>query len=367
MRTGNIRFLTKTCVMLAFIAVGDVAWSAPGEQTPTSDGTAFQWPRPRLAPVDRTLEDEARLTAVRAQIEAAIQEARASDDPAVRAEGLLQAANKSMTHLAEPYATDQFLRIEREDAGTLQSEALAALDQTRTLLADAANALAKLPADAEPELRRRAARLDAFAFAMRIAMGFDTSTEPAKEIRQAVSKLSPLLESSEPAVAGAAAFWRACVLSTDPDPRAAFDGLELSVSEIPKEAPRYGFFKRLIRCRLVAAGKGEPAALALLAQVEERIDEWFQTEADRLDAIRTIGLFQLQTLQAWYDRLDEKTEAEERGWCIKEMVRVCEQRFAGGDSETVLRLIESVPLLHIPAAAPPPDPVPEKAVLPPPQ
>jgi hypothetical protein len=318
--------------------------------------------------VDRTLEEEARLTAVRAQIEATVQQAKASEDPAVRAEGLLQAANKSLAHLTEPYATNRFLRIERGNAATDQLEAKGALDQAGALLGDAADALEKLSDDAATsEFRRRAARLDAFAFAMRIALGLGVPSEPAKDIRQAVSKLSPLLESSEPAVAGAAAFWRACVLCADPDPRAAFDGLELSVSEISKEAPRYGFFKRLIRCRLIAATKGEPAALALLAQVEERIDEWFQTEADRLDAIRTIGLFQLQTLQAWHDRLDAKTEAEERSWCLKEMQRFREQRFAGGDAETVLRLIESVPLLHLPAPAPQPESVKEKPALPPPE
>lgn len=365
MRTEKTGFLTS--MLLALGAAVGFAWSAPDEKPVASEDAPFQWPRPRLAPVDRSLEEDARLAAVRDQIEAGIQGAMASDDPLVRAEGLLQAANKSLAHLLEPYATEQFLRLEREDAKTHHSGAMTVLDQAQTLLADAAGALAKLSTDDAPDLRRRADRLDGFAFAMRIAMGLDASAEPGKEIRRAVSKLSPLLESSEPTVAGAAAFWRAWVLSTDSDPRAAFDGLELSVSEISKEAPRYGFFKRLIRCRLIAAGKGEPAALALLSQVEERIDEWFQTEADRLDAIRTIGLFQLQTLQAWHNRLDEKTEAEERGWCIKEMQRVRNERFAGGDSETVLRLIESVPLLHLPAPVPPPAPAPEKAALPPPE
>lgn len=327
----------------------------------------FVMPAPVLGPADRTIENGARLTAVRAQIEADLQAAKASEDPVARAEALLQAANRTVSFLVEPFVSDWFLRIERENAQAEQSEARAAMDQAQALIAEANTALEKSPADSTSELRRRAARLDALTAAIRLATGLSTSTDQAKDIRQAISRISPLLESSEPAVAGAAAFWRACVLSMETDPKAALEGMELAVAEISKDAIRYGFYKRLLRCRLMAANKGEAAALALLNQIEERIDEWFGVEADRLDAIRTVGLVKLQTISAWRQRLDEKAEADERAWCLKEMNRIRGERFGGGEGEPVVRLGEAVPLLHLPPPAAPDEKKPEKLPLPPPE
>lgn len=351
------------------------AFGAPDDSRPLGgDAEPPPLPHPRLAPLDRGNDESTRLDIVAAQVATLVDEARKSDDMKDRAEGLLAAANRILSSQIEPLCSDRFLQVSRPDPETAMNAAREALDRAESLIAEARTALqspalAETPSDApdrEPTdaiLGQRAGVLEAFASAIRTYLMLEDASEPARQTRAAISRLAPLLEASEPRIAGAAAFWRACLRSLDPDPRAALTGLDLAVANVPPDAPRYGFFCRLLRCRLVAAQRGEPAALALLLQVEERVADWFRNEPERLDAIRTIGLFRMQTLSVWRQRLDPVTQADERAWCAKEIRRIREERFAGGDDETVMRLVESVPMPHPPAAPPEPP----KPTLPPPE
>lgn len=349
---------------LASMVTGEVTLGGPeGQPLPPELDVLPELPHPRLAPFNKSTDESKRQADLADFIDQAVEQARAVEDHAERAAKLLEAANRILSHQVEPACSDHFLRIDRHDAQETLQAARRAIDRARSLLTEATDDVAKIPADesggAKTELERGIARLDAFAAAIRLDLRTDESADHAKEIRQAISKLSPLLESSDLAVAGAAGFWRACLQAKDANPKTAMAGLELAVADVPAESARFGFYKRLLRCRLVGASKGEPAALALLSQVEERIDEWFHNEPDRLDAMRTVSWFQLQSLRSWFDRLDPTSQAEERGWIVKQIQKVIAERFAGGDNETLLRLVEAVPFPK-PADAPPPE-NPEKA------
>jgi len=355
---------SELVTFLAFLAVawtvGSASAAPEGEPPAAMSDTLPDTPRPRLAPIDKSVDEAARLTELAGIIDAAIAEARKSDEPAEQAAELIEAANRVLSYQLEPVCSDHFLKIDHPDAAAALEAARSSLARARSLLGEAGEALAKIPADtpspSRDESRRGIARLEAFTSAMELFLAAGGSAEPGGDARQVISKLAPILESSDLAVAGAASFWRACVRSLDPDPHKAMERLELAVTEVPAESQRYGFFKRLLRCRLIASAQGEPAALALLAQVEERIDDWFHNEPDRLDAMRTVGLLQLQILRSWHDRLDAPTQTDERAWCVKESQRVIAQRFGGGDEETVLRLVEAIPF---PRPAEPEAPVPE--------
>jgi len=358
-----MRFAWTKSIFLGVACMAAAQGVPEGAPPPSVDPETPALPRPKLAPLEGGTDELARLEIVAAQVATLAEEARNADDVRVRADGLLTAANRILSSQIEPLCSDRFLRIHRDEPASREDAVRDALDKAQSLINEAREAL-RTTAEAEThdapddadltvaDLQRRAGALEAFASAIRAYLMPDASSEPARQVRAAISRLSPQLEASEPSVAEAATFWQALLRSLDPDPRDALRSLEFVVTNVSPDAPRYGFFCRLLRCRLIAAQRGEPAALALLLQVEERIPDWFRKDPERLDATRTVGLIRMQILSAWRQRLDPAARADERAWCAKEIQRLRDERFAGGDDETVMRLLEAVPMPHTASPAP---------------
>jgi hypothetical protein len=345
--------------LFPLLLAGLLRWSDGGyacANTQESDPPLPAFPQPGLSPLDRA-EDET-IEGLRRRSEALAQVARAAPDPLVSVEYLLAAANVILARELEPACTDRFLQIKRPSED--HSAWKAAMARAESLIQDAQAALGNVetPGEAEQDVARRrsldhrAETLSAFAGAIARYLQVSDETDPEHSARRAASDLSPLLEDANPEVAGAAAFWRACLRSLDSDPSAALAALEPVLTDLPPEAPRFAFFSRLLRCRLLARRGGEAAALALLMQAEERVHDWFKAEIDRQSALRTIALVQMQTLRSWHDRLAATQHAEERAWCAKRLTDLAE--LFASDSTTVMRLGKAIPTLWQPSPDTPP-------------
>ncbi len=327
-----------------------------GPTRPSEAGSASPpLPTPVLRPI--TANGESRdLSEAAREIAAAGAKA---EQPLDKAHALLSAANLVLARTLEPAASDRFLQIERDDPqrDTLVNESIAraeeflvaahqALDQSIIAEGDDDAAVRK------QELDHHHQTLTAFAGALAAYFQLPQGDEP-RSPRRAASELSPLLEDANAQVASAAAFWQACLRAMDPDPSAALSALEPVTNDLPSEGDRYAFFSRLLRCRLLAARGGEPAAASLLMQAEERINDWFKLENERLDAIRTIGFLQMQILRSWYDRLTAE-QSDERAWCAARIARLSADLFATPMEAPVMRLELAVPIVVRPAPAPSP-------------
>ena len=198
--------------------------------------------------------------------------------------------------------------------------------------------------------------LAAFSAAQRAYITSDEPGESSMSPRRAASRLSSLLEDSDPQVAAAANLWQACLRSLEADPSRALAVLDLVLDDpSPKQLP-YAFFARLLRCRLIAARGGFTASLALLLQMEPRLDKWIPSDADRATALRATALVEIQILRQWYDHLDASTQIAERRWCAERIDALRTERF-GGSNATVFRLKNAVPLMQM---TPGPNPEPLK-------
>jgi hypothetical protein len=171
------------------------------------------------------------------------------------------------------------------------------------------------------------------------------------------------MEDDNPQIAAAAEFWQACLRAMEPDTTPALDILDRAIVDLSTDAPRFGFFSRLLRCRLVAARGGPAAALALLMQVEERANGWFKTELDRASAMRSCAWIRLRILQDWHDRLDATSQDDERAWCRSRIDTLRTERFSNASGATLLRLNQAIPIIARPSG---PNATPPEGTPPPP-
>lgn len=365
---------------------------APGR--PPHDNELVQEAVPasvRLPPLPGFADDAGFLASVTSRVDELRQQAGDALNAARKAGFLLAAANLILAEQLEPACSRKFLFMRESifapDQPPQGDDALAAasaLDRADTLLAEAEILLRteqERSTDEDPplvqesmptpalvkELNRSVITLKAFAQALRVylvdlpgpaldAQG-EMDTDPSRIARRAASNLSVILEDDNPRIAAAAAFWQACLRAMEPDPAPAFDMLDRAIVDLPTDAPRFGFYSRLLRCRLVAGRGGTAAALALLMQIEERIGDWFKADSDRADAIRSCAWLRLQTLQDWHDRLDPTSQADERTWCKSRIESLRTERFSESSGATVLRLNQAIPLIARPPEpeATPPD------------
>ena len=326
-------------------------------------------PEVRLGALPGFADDGAFLESVTRRIAELQQQAADTDDAQRKAGFLLAAANLLLAEQLEPACTMRFFQLDpprQKDDGLAVAPALARADAFIT------EAEASLPPPTEhnaPDenaptadrrgngLRRTSETLRALAQALRAYLTADVDADPARTARRAASGLSVLLEDDNPQVAAAAAFWQACLRAKDPDPTPALAVLDPAVVDPPPDSVRFGFFSRLLRCRVLAARGGSAAALALLLQVEERVNDWFKADAERADAVRACAWLRLRILQDWHDRLDSTSQADERTWCGSQMDTLRTQRFSDPRSATVIRLSRAIPIIaKLPEpAAPTPD------------
>ncbi len=313
---------------------------------------------PRLATIAGASAEGLTPDQVAARVATLEERGRDASSGLAKSEFFLAAANLILSRELEPICTDRFLKIARTDAAAKTAQARSSLDRVDSLIGEARAAL-EAGAERSAELTRQADALTAFATAIRAYLELEADPDPTRTPRRAASGLSGWLEHDNPKIAAAAAFWQACLRSLEPAPASALAVLDPSSADPTPDGPRYGFFSRLLRCRLLAQRGSESLALGLLMQIEERVNEWFKVEADRLDAFRTIAWTQLRILQGWHDRLAEPTQAEERTWCDERMKRVQDEWLPKIGEATVLRLMDAVPLIvTAPADPAPADPPP---------
>jgi len=356
----------------------EAAPRAPGGDWPPDHSSGV-----RLGALPGFADDGAFMESVTSRVTALQQQAADADDPQRKAGFLLAAANLILAEQLEPACTKRFFQLDPPPQKPVLSregdDALAiapALARADVLIAEAKASL-RPPAEhdaadedaptTEPrghsfaaqdkELHRTVETLKAFAQALRAYLTAEADADPARTPRRAASGLSVLLEDDNPQVAAAAAFWQACLRAGDPDPTPALAVLDPAVIDPPPGSLRFGFFSRLLRCRVLAARGGSAAALALLLQVEERANDWFKADAERADAVRACAWLRLRILQDWHDRLDSTSQVDERTWCSSQMETLRAQRFSDARSPTLMRLSQAIPIIARPPGpvAPTPD------------
>ncbi len=322
-----------------------------------SPSDAFQ--RVQLAPMPGFDDDAAYLRSVGDRVDELVKSAEGAagaGNETRRVGFLLAAVNVILAHQLEPSCTRAVLRLPRDqnqlDLATVQG----GLDRADTLLARAQRTLQSVResegADVEwlREAAHRVKTLRAFGSALGAFLASGSADVDERGVRRAASLLSPLLEDRRRGVAAAATFWQASLRSLDADPARALSVLDLALAD-PHTAPiHYALFARLLRCRIIADRGGAAAALALLMQLEERIDEWITDETRRDLAVRTAQLVRLQILTAWRERLSPTDAVDERRWCADRFRALATDRF-GEERNHVLRLTPAVPII-----AEPPDP-----------
>jgi len=342
----------------------DVDRAAP--ESPAINDT----PDVRLATMPGFADDATFLASSISRVAELLQQAGEATDGARKIRFILAAANMILAEQLEPPCSRKFLQLNKAKPGDNALVAASALDRADTLLAEAETLLRTEqedstdenppPTDQAKELSRIVATLKAFAQAQRAYLVIETDNDPARTARLAASGLSIMLEDDNPQISAAAEFWQACLRSMEPDPTPALDILDRATADLPADAPRFGFFSRLLRCRLVAARGGPAAALALLMQVEERTDEWFKADTDRAEAIRACAWHRYKILQDWHDHLDSTSHTDERAWCRSRMATLREELLSAASGETVLRLNQAIPVIAQPPDlnATPPDETP---------
>ncbi len=339
----------------------------------------------QLVPIDDSEDEASYVRTIADRAGAMVDKAAQTDDPVDRADLLLAAANLILAFELEPSCTRRLLGMPAggrsgtpagatgvepasppDEASAVSGRRPTAelLDRAASLIAQADAtlvAIESLEAELADQLNQRRQRvrvLLAFAGAIRAYLLDDQRGEEGPGLRGASSKLAPILEDADTKVAAAARFWQACLRALEDDPTAALARLEPVLVDPGRSTNPYGFFARLLRCRLLAR-RGHPAgALSLLLQIEERCnDDWFD-RPERAAALRTVALVRTQILRDWHGRLATDTHADERKWCRDRIEQLIDLRLAG-DSVTVLRLTPAVPIVAVapaPVPAEPPTP-----------
>ncbi len=292
-------------------------------------------------------DDDAYVQSVAAQVTSLLKEAGQASEPRLLVAAELDAANRILSHLLEPACAMNFLGIPTElrDAARVRQE----LDRIETLLDQAQEERESEIADgSSPSWSRlaknRSTTLRAFAHALRTVLLPGQGDDAKRATRRAASALSPLLEDKRPQVAAAATFWQACLRRMESDSARARAVLAPALADPQPGTLPYAFYARLLRCRITAERGGYATAIALLIQIEERCNDWFDADAERADAIRTAQWIQLEVLSNWFRALDPASRPAERQWCADRMESLSTEVF-GEDSDTLYRLGNAVPLL----------------------
>ena len=345
----------------------DVDRAAP--ENPAKNGTL----EVHLATLPGFADDAAFLASVTSRVAELQQQAGEAADAARKTGFILAAANLILAEQLEPPSSRKFLQLDKPHQGDDALVAARALDQADALLVEAETFLRTEqkdstdenppPTDQAKDLSRIVVTLKAFAQALRAYLVTEADGDPSRAARRAASGLSVIMEDDNPQIAAAAEFWQACLRAMEPDTTPALDILDRAIVDLSTDAPRFGFFSRLLRCRLVAARGGPAAALALLMQVEERANGWFKTEPDRASAMRSCAWIRLRILQDWHDRLDATSQDDERAWCRSRIDTLRTERFSNASGATLLRLNQAIPIIARPSG---PNATPPEGTPPPP-
>ena len=300
----------------------------------------------RLALADGFADESAYRQAIADEVARLVAQADKANTPGGQVRLRIQAANTILARGLEPACTCKLLGIE-DSKLVLQPAAVESwLTQVDELLRVAREACARAPETWEDRARLRAewriGQLEGFAAGLRAFL----LPAPANNTawRSAASALSLLREEDDPRVVAAAGLWQAQLRSVEEDKEPAMASLPLALSDPDDATMPYAMFSRLLRCRLIAARGQHAVALSLLAQIEERCEDWFDKDAARQDARRAAILVRTRILAAWADALDTPARSKQRQWCLDRRRSLLETHFIPGAC-TVMRLAPAIPML----------------------
>jgi len=310
----------------------------------------------QLAPLGDADADSAQ--SVSAQVDQLIGRGDQSADSILAIDLRLSAANLLLARHTEPALTRVLLRLPDQRDTDLAREAL---NQASAILSVVEKSLEAQHAAQDPraaEAQLQYARLNAFERALQVITGSTAQEDQDSQAREAASDLAVLLEQDDPRIAESALLYYAILMNQSV-------GLDRVLTVLPNVAapPRpqhteYPFFARLLRCQLIADRGGYAVSLALLDDLEDRVDRWFTQPDQQLQALRSVAWVRYDVLRNWRDSLPGSAVAE-RQWCERAMLAVPEAHFRTQQT-TLLRLGLAIPILVTAPEAvnAPPDPTP---------
>ena len=219
------------------------------------------------------------------------------------------------------------------------------LDRAGELLATAAGE--DLPEGWEQQAANKLDTMRAFAEGLHAYLLAPDDAEGNLASRRAALRLSGLLESEDRRVVAAATLWHGNLKSRGGDPSRGIEVLDLALADLARPAPRYDFFSRLLRCRLIAAQGAHSTALALLLQIEELCQSWFTIPTERELALNAVALLQMRIVRDWHRLLSSEDRDEERAWCARRISTLINERL-NADTNHLLRLGKTMPIIAEP-------------------
>ena len=340
-------FLLLGCATATWAQGGPGDGSEPAEVKPSQSPVL---PDLELAPIAKFATNALYLNSVSADVTELERQAAAAKDAGMQIGFLLAAANVVLAYEMEPACTGAALHLPgAADAPSAE----ASLNKADHLLNRAQSILDSEKGEADglaEDLRGSSAQLEqlqAFLNALAAYLSDGQAEDDATKARQASSRLSILLEDGDERVVAAAMLWHSMLRSRHGDPERAARMLPLALSRPSQKSLPFGFFARVLRCRLLADRGSYAVALGLLSQLEEKSREWFVSEVDQENALRAITVASFQVLDQWRARLSQPEEVEQRDWCEERMRWLLDRRL-GADERFVLRLRPAVPIIASP-------------------
>ena len=309
-------------------------------------------PRPSvlLAPIEGFEGDSTYIRMLSNRVDDLIARLNQSTKAPDRIDLQLAAANVILSYQLESACTRRLLSLkgQPDDAPGIR-RALQRIDQ---LLSDANVELEKL-GDGEAALgegwlvesQKRHRALSAFAKGIGAYLTLAGDTEPQPELLKSASRLSRLLEDSDPQVAAAASLWHAVLRISGGDADRALSALDRALVDPSANALPYALFARLLRCQLTAQRGGHASALSLLMQIEERCDDWLKESSDQENARRAAQFMRLQVMADWHEKLIGANNAAERQWCVDRSKELIDEAFADVDANRLYRLQAVIPII----------------------
>jgi len=264
-----------------------------------------------------------------------------------KAEFQLSAANLLLAEYFEPSCSQGLNGLDLTVSEADLARDFAAVDKMLDRAGELLAAAEDLPEGWEQQATNKLDTMRAFAEGLHAYLLAPDDAEGNIASRRAALRLSGLLESEDRRVVAAATLWHGNLKSRGGDPSRGLEVLDLALADLARPAPRYDFFSRLLRCRLIAARGAHSTALALLLQIEERCQSWFTIPTERELALNAVALLQMRIVRDWHHLLSSEDRVEERAWCARRISTLINERLSA-DTNHLLRLGKTMPIIAEP-------------------
>lgn len=264
-------------------------------------------------------------------------------------EAYLTAANWILAYQIEPMASrlllDAPLPSDPKNATLHVSRARAQLARAASIWKKIENDTNQVDDEETWRLTDRLESLQGFANAFQAIWRTDYAGESQRDeaLSIAAGGLSIAREDERESVAAGAQLWQAYLYAARGKHERAADLLPDAVTE-PDGAKRFGFFARVLRCRLMArAYHAHSASISLLARLEERATKWFVHRNRVQEAQRVAALARRRVLSDWAKALREEGLLERAKWCERAIAEIDVDYFSPNEPVSVLRLHQAAP------------------------